>query len=226
MLVTYNLQHCRRLPGTQLKHYMWSELAVDARLYSALHWPRRAGRLWYGLIWLRAPGLWVLALQRVMRHYTQLRSRGGWTAQTIALRLLIALARRPVFILTKCDVAERSDIAAGVYLSDRGFLILGPHAIGSGTLIHERVTIGVRAGEQGRPDIGAKVWIGRDCVIYGHLSIGEGATVLPGSVVSINVPAGAVVAGNPASILRREFDNAPLRGSLAGDVDRASLGTQ
>lgn len=205
---------------------MWSELAADARLYSALRWPRRAGRLWHALIWLRAPGLWVLALQRMMHDYTRLRAHGGWTARTVVWRLLIALGRRPLFILTKSDVAERSEIAAGVYLSDRGFLILGPHAIGSGTVIHERVTIGVRAGERGRPDIGEKVWIGRDCVIYGHLSIGEGATVLPGSVVSMNVPARAVVAGNPASILRREFDNAPLRRSLAGDVDRASLAAQ
>jgi len=205
---------------------MWPELAADARLYSALRWPRRTSPLWRGLIWLRAPGLWVLALQRLMRHYALLRTRGGgWTARTLAMRLLIALARRPIFILTKCDVAERSVIGPGVYLSDRGFLILGPHAIGSGTLIHERVTIGVRAGEKGRPDIGEKVWIGRDCVIYGHLSIGDGATVLPGSVVSINVPAGAVVAGNPASIVRREFDNAPLRSTLVGDVDRTSLAT-
>jgi serine acetyltransferase len=205
---------------------MWPELAADARLYSALRWPRRTSRVWHGLIWLRAPGLWVLALQRLMRYYTLLRARGGgWTVRTIAMRLLIALARRPIFILTKCDVAERSAIAPGVYLSDRGFLILGPHAIGSGTLIHERVTIGVRAGAKGRPDIGRNVWIGRDCVIYGQLSIGDGATVLPGSVVSIDVPAGAVVGGNPASILRRGFDNAPLRGTLSVDVDRAAIAT-
>jgi serine acetyltransferase len=202
---------------------MWSELAADARLYSALRWPRRAGSLSSALIWLRAPGLLVLALQRLMHHYTLRRTRGGWTAQTVALRLLIALARRPVFILTKCDVAERSEIAPGVYLSDRGFLILGPHSIGSGTLIHERVTIGVRAGERGRPLIGANVWIGRDCVIYGDLSIGDGATVLPGSVVSINVPAGAVAGGNPATLVRRQFDNAPLRSTLAGDVDKTLL---
>lgn len=202
---------------------MWSQLAADARVYSALRWPRWPGALPRALIWLRSAGLPVLALQRLMHRYTQLRAHGGWSAQTILLRLLIGLARRPVFILTKCDVAERIDIAPGVYLSDRGFLILGPRSIGGGTLIHERVTIGVRAGEKGRPVIGANVWIGHDCVIYGNLSIGDGATVLPGSVVSMNVPAGAVAGGNPATIVRRQFDNARLRATLAGEVDAASL---
>jgi serine acetyltransferase len=204
---------------------MWSELATDARFYSALRWPHRSGRLGVALVWMRSAGLVVLALQRLMHYYTQRRASGGWTAETILLRFVIALARRPVFVLTKCDVSERIEISPGVYLSDRGFLILGPHSIGSGTIIHERVTIGVRAGERGRPVIGADVWIGRDCVIYGSLQIGDGATVLPGSVVAGNVPDGAVAAGNPASIVRRDFDNSRLRRSLAGDVDLASLVT-
>jgi serine acetyltransferase len=202
---------------------MWSELATDARFYSALRWPQRSGRLGVVLIWMRSAGLVVLALQRLMHYYCQRRASGGWTAETILLRLLIALARRPVFVLTKCDVYERAKIGPGVYLSDRGFLILGPQSIGSGTIIHERVTIGVRAGERVRPVIGADVWIGKDCVIYGSLQIGDGATVLPGSVVAGNVPDGAVAAGNPASIVRRDFDNSRLRRSLAGDVDLASL---
>lgn len=202
---------------------MLAEIAADAQLYSALRWPRRAVRLSRALIWLRSPGLVVLALQRLMHHYTLRRVRVGWTTATIAQRVVIALLRFPVLVLTKCDVDEQITIAPGVYLSDRGFLILGPHSIGSGTVIHERVTIGVRAGEQGRPVIGANVWIGRDCVIYGELSVGDGATVLPGSVLSMKVPAGAVAAGNPATIVRRQFDNAALRATLAGDVALASL---
>ncbi|MGP8035314.1 MAG: acyltransferase [Steroidobacteraceae bacterium] len=172
---------------------------------------------------MRSPGLLVLALQRLMHHYEKRRLQCGRTAETILLRLVIALVRRPVFILTKCDVAERTDIGPGVYLSDRGFLILGPHSIGSGTVIHERVTIGVRAGEQGRPVVGKNVWIGRDCVIYGSLSIGDGATVLPGSVLSMNVPVGAVAGGNPATIVHRQFNNGPLRRSLAGEVNPVLL---
>jgi len=202
---------------------MWSEFAADARLYSALRWPTRDSALWRALIWLRSGGLRVLALQRVSHRYLQRRSQRGWTAGTILMRFLIGLTHRPMMILSKCDVDDSIYIGPGVYLSDLGFLILGPVRIGSGTLIHERVTIGVRAGDPGKPVIGANVWIGPDCVIYGNLAIGDGATVLPGSVVSISVPAGAVAGGNPATIVRREFDNALLRGSLARNIDPRSF---
>jgi serine O-acetyltransferase len=175
------------------------------------------------LIWFRSSGLLVLALQRVSYGFLQQRAQRGWTAGTIGLRILIGLTRRPMMILTKCDVDDSIQIDPGVYLSDNGFLILGPVRIGSGTLIHERVTIGVRAGDPGKPVIGEKVWIGPDCVIYGNLSVGDGATVLPGAVVSMSVPARAVAAGNPATIVRREFDNTALRGSLARDIDPQSL---
>jgi serine O-acetyltransferase len=192
-------------------------------VYSALRWPGRVGALWRALIWVRSTGLLVLALQRVSHRYLLHRAQRGWSAETLVLRILIALARRSIAILTKCDVAELVDVGQGVYLSDRGFLILGPERIGGGTLIHERVTIGVRAGDPGRPVIGENVWIGPDCIIYGNVSVGNGATVLPGSVVSMNVPAGAVISGNPATIVRRGFDNTALRRTLGTDIVRPSM---
>jgi len=47
------------------------------------------------------------------------------------------------------------------------------------------------------PVVGEDVWIGSDCVIYGDIAIGNGATILPETVLSMNVPSRAVVAGNP-----------------------------
>jgi serine O-acetyltransferase len=202
---------------------MWSALIADARLCSRLRWPPGHSAPRRALIWLRSSGLLVLALQRVSHEYLQRRAQRGWTAGNILLRILIGLTRRPMMILTKCDVDDSIQIGPGVYLSDRGYLILGPLRIGSGTLIHERVTIGVRAGDPGKPVIGENVWIGPDCVIYGNLSVGDGASVLPGAVVSMSVPARAVAAGNPATIVRREFDNTVLRGSLARDIDPQAL---
>jgi acetyltransferase-like isoleucine patch superfamily enzyme len=58
------------------------------------------------------------------------------------------------------------------------------------------------------------VWIGPNCIIVGALSVGDGATVLPNSVLTFSVPAGAVVKGNPARIVRTDFDNSGLRRSL------------
>jgi serine acetyltransferase len=202
---------------------VWSELRADARLYTALRWPRGAGVLRRALIWVSSRGLLVLIVQRMGYDYLARRHQHGWTPVTIALRILLAVAPPLLVVIAKSDVASAILIGRGVYLSDGGHLILAPQRVGSGTLIHDRVTIGVRVGGTAPPVIGENVWIGPDCVIYGDITLGDGATVLPGSVVSMNVPAGAVVAGNPATIVLRNFDNSQLRQSLASNIDRESL---
>jgi len=175
------------------------------------------------LIWVLSPGLWILAVQRLSHYFLARRQQYGWTPGTVTLRALCALALRLLVVITKSDVAAGICIGGGVYLSDRGHLMLGPQHIGSGTIIHDRVSIGVRAGNDVLPVIGEDVWIGPDCVIYGDIAIGDGATVLPGSVLSMSVPARAVVAGNPAIIVRKNFDNRVLRRSLTSDIDLESL---
>jgi maltose O-acetyltransferase len=50
--------------------------------------------------------------------------------------------------------------------------------------------------------IGDNVWIGGGAVICPGIVIGDDAVIGAGSVVTRDVPAGAVVAGNPARILR------------------------
>jgi acetyltransferase-like isoleucine patch superfamily enzyme len=48
--------------------------------------------------------------------------------------------------------------------------------------------------------------IGSGCTILANLTIGEGAIVGAGSVVTKDVPANAIVAGNPARVLRKVGD--------------------
>jgi acetyltransferase-like isoleucine patch superfamily enzyme len=72
----------------------------------------------------------------------------------------------------------------------------------------------VARGDEGRPDIGEHVWIGPNCIIAGSVTVGDGATVLPGSFLTFSVPPGAVVKGNPAQIVRTAFENSALRRSL------------
>jgi acetyltransferase-like isoleucine patch superfamily enzyme len=51
--------------------------------------------------------------------------------------------------------------------------------------------------------IGDGVWIGRRCLIFPGVRIGEGSVVSAGSVVRTHVPPFSVVAGNPAKVLLR-----------------------
>ncbi|TDE95110.1 acyltransferase [Occultella glacieicola] len=51
-------------------------------------------------------------------------------------------------------------------------------------------------------EVGDDVWIGSHCVILDGVRIGERSVIAAGAVVTKDVPAGAVVAGNPARVLR------------------------
>lgn len=50
--------------------------------------------------------------------------------------------------------------------------------------------------------IGADVWIGANCLILPGVSIGEGAVVAGGSIVTKDIPAYAIAAGIPARVIR------------------------
>jgi maltose O-acetyltransferase len=61
-----------------------------------------------------------------------------------------------------------------------------------------------RQGYRRRPiAIGSNVWIGARATVLAGVTIGDGVVVAAGSVVTKDVPAGVLVAGVPARVLRR-----------------------
>nr|WP_047574232.1 CatB-related O-acetyltransferase [Methylobacterium sp. ZNC0032] len=58
--------------------------------------------------------------------------------------------------------------------------------------------------------IGHDVWLGSQCMIMSGVTIGHGAVVAARAVVTRDVPPYAIVAGNPARIVRYRFDEARI----------------
>ena len=56
-----------------------------------------------------------------------------------------------------------------------------------------------------RVTIGNDVWIGRQCIILDGVTIGDGAIVATGAVVTKDVPPFAIVGGVPAKVLKYKF---------------------
>ena len=55
--------------------------------------------------------------------------------------------------------------------------------------------------------IGNDVWIGAKCNIKGGITIGDGAVIGMGSIVTKDVPPYEIWAGNPAKCIRKRFDD-------------------
>ncbi len=61
-----------------------------------------------------------------------------------------------------------------------------------------------RTQEFGKPvAIGNDVWIGGNAIICPGVTIGDGCVIGAGSVVTKNIPAGVLAAGNPARVIRK-----------------------
>lgn len=69
----------------------------------------------------------------------------------------------------------------------------------------------------GRGDvvIGSDVWLGSQCMIMAGVTIGHGAVVAARAIVSRDVPPYAIVAGNPARVVKHRFDDETIADLLA-----------
>lgn len=113
------------------------------------------------------------------------------------------------------NVRLGSDIYLGYECTLFGF---GGITIGDGSIIGHRVEIQTRNHDFDSSDlaalpydsryvhkpvtIGRFVWVGSNVLIVPGVTIGDGAVVAMGSVVTRDVPKYAVVGGNPAAVIR------------------------
>ncbi|WP_316014374.1 sugar O-acetyltransferase [Roseobacter sp. HKCCA0434] len=150
--------------------------------------------------------------QRLMARYNVTTLDDAAERRAILNELLGSLGprgaiRTPFFV----DYGYNIHVGEGVFLNYGCVLLdicrieIGDGTqIGPGTQIyaadHPRdAAIRARGLENGKPvRIGRDVWIGGHAIILPGVTIGDGANIGAGSVVTRDVAAGATVAGNPA----------------------------
>lgn len=127
-------------------------------------------------------------------------------------RVFAAVWRRRVMNIHHADIDHRAQIGPGLFLMHHTGVFVGPATIGDNCVLHHNVTIGQRvaSGDHGVPRLGDDVWIGPGATITGDVTIGDGATISAGSVVSRDVPARALVAGNPGRVIASDYDNSAI----------------
>lgn len=157
-----------------------------------------------------------MAAQELLYRYNQLPPQ-QWDEQRGLLEQLLGSVGENTTVLPplRCDYGKHMFVGKDVFIN-YNFTVLDVCrvTIGDRTLIGPNVSV-YAAGHPIAPEdrataweygaevhIGEDVWIGGSCVILLGVTIGDGAVVGAGSVVTRDVPPNTIVAGNPARVLR------------------------
>jgi acetyltransferase-like isoleucine patch superfamily enzyme len=187
---------------------VWTQLAIEARKWgfgNASELRKIAPLRFRGLLlrWKIDRGGHLL----LAREQAQIIKRPGGRQQlTIGDRAYLAERSRIVFEGGTGCIEFGDDVVLGDRSEIRARELI---RIGSGSVI----AFGAIVTDTNHHDIdgslttsptvlGERVWIGAGAMVLRGVTIGDGAVVAAGSVITTDVPAGSLVAGNPARLVR------------------------
>ncbi len=116
------------------------------------------------------------------------------------------LLSRCVWVAYDIRLELSADIGPGFYIGHFGTIRVRQCRIGANCSIGHLTSISAVAKGRG-PVIGDRVWIGAHAQIIGPHRVGSDATVGAATVIQGDVPEGALCLGNPARLVRRNYDN-------------------
>lgn len=136
--------------------------------------------------WRRRPLTWPLALLL----YPLFRLLQSWVRRAYDIHL-----------------DQNADIGPGLYVGHFGGIHLESCRLGCNCAVQQQVRIRPAPGGGDGPVIGDHVWIGAHATIVGPFRIGEHATIGAGAMVTADVEPRCLVMGDPARVVRWDFDN-------------------
>jgi serine O-acetyltransferase len=143
---------------------------------------------------LLLPGTWAVILFRVSSrlHRAKLRT---------AARLVAAVDT----ILFGCDLDPVAVVGGGLVLPHPNGVAFGSVVIGAEARLMANVRLGgpgPLGAVTGIPRVGDECWFFDGAKVVAPVTVGDRSVISAGSVVGRDVPADAVVAGNPARVIR------------------------
>jgi len=110
-------------------------------------------------------------------------------------------------VLFGVDLAPSAEVGAGLALPHPNGVAIAPATrIGRKVRLFQQVSVGGVSYEDptrdGFPTVGDECWIFAGAKVLGPIHIGDRAMVASNALVIRSVPAGAVVVGNPARVVR------------------------
>jgi acetyltransferase-like isoleucine patch superfamily enzyme len=109
---------------------------------------------------------------------------------------------RGVTISTSNSGNSPITIGNDVMFAQDVMIIGGNHAVAD-------ITVPIRMqgeGKQGAIIIGNDVWVGARAIVLTGVTIGDGAVIGAGAIVTRSIPANAIVVGNPARVVAMRGD--------------------
>jgi serine O-acetyltransferase len=180
--------------GTELTSAFWQTLRADLYRYTG-----KTSRRALLSAYLHEPGFrFTYYLRKVAFYSTKKKSFGifGYVYNRI---LYHHYRFRYGF-----DISPATSIGPGLYIGHFGGVVISPCAVlGANVNIAQGVTIGAtsRGKRLGAPTLEDRVWVGAHAIIVGKVTIGRNALIAPGAYVNFDVPAEAVVLGNPGKVV-------------------------